>query len=249
MPIFVDEIHGTYLSRLSTNIKNSQLCERRQLECQPLMIFAGNRLKDPAETERKRMPFLSYDTNLKSDIDPMAYQARGRKIQRQAGNALYRQYLRRMLDEVVSLIDYMFENNNKEDGYYPDITNISSRVLIEIFKDYGFELPTYVREFNWNDDFSYNAKYISEYAIDGIKKMWKISRKNFIIRDDVVIIESGKDTQSLRTLKSWANSLPPEFNARFTETRDKTSIIVDKKELEKRLKFKFSLFNRLRRGF
>lgn len=249
MPIFVDEIHGTYLSRLSTNIKNSQLCERRQLECQSLMIFAGNRLKDPAEPERKRMPFLSYDTNLKSDIDPMAYQARGRKIQRQAGNALYREYLRRMLDEVVSLIDYMFENNNKEDGYYPDITNISSRVLIEIFKDYGFELPTYVREFNWNDDFSYNAKYISEDAIDGIKKMWKISRKNFIIRDDVVIIESGKDTQSSRTLKSWANSLPPEFNARFTETRDKTSIIVDKKELEKRLGFKFGLIDRLRRRF
>lgn len=249
MPIFVDEIHGTYLSRLSTNIKNSQLCERRQLESQPLIIFAGNRLKDPAEPERKRMPFLSYDTNLKSDIDPMAYQARGRKIQRQAGNALYREYLRRMLDEVVSLIDYMFENNNKEDGYYPDITKISSRVLMDIFKDIGYELPPYVREFNWNDDFSYNAKYISEDAIEGIKRMWKISHKNFIIRDEVVIIEAGKDTQSSRTLKSWANSLPPEFNASFIEARDNTSIIVDKKELEKRIGFKFGLIDRILRGF
>lgn len=249
MPIFVDEIHGTYLSRLSTNIKNSQLCERRFLEEQPLMIFAGNRLKDPAEPERKRMPFLSYDTNLKSDIDPMAYQARGRKIQRQAGNALYREYLRRMLDEVINLIDYIFENNNKEDGYYPDITNISSKVLIEIFKDYGYQLPTYVREFNWNDDFSYNAKYISEDAIEGIRRMWNISHRNFIIRSEVVIIESGKDTQSSRTLKSWANSLPPEFNASYSETRDKTSIIVDRKELEKRLGFKFGFLDRLRRGF
>lgn len=248
MPIFVDEIDNNYYKWLKTNIKNSTLCEKRQLDQEPLMIFAGNRLNAPEEPERKRMPFLSYDTNLKSDKDPMAYQAMSKKILMEAGNGLYREYLRRMLDEVGSLIDFIFDNDNKEDGYYPDITKISSRLLIEIFKDFGYDLPSYVRVFNWNDDFSYHAKYISEDAIEGIKSMWNISHRNFIIRSEVVIIESGKDTQSSRTLKSWANSLPPEFNASYSETRDKTSIIVDRKELEKRLGFKFGFLDRLRRG-
>ena len=220
----------------------------KNLAQEPLFIFAGNRLRDPEEPERKRMPFLSYDTNLKSDIDPMAYQARGRKIQRQAGNALYREYLRRMLDEVNDIIDFMFESDNKDDGYYPDITNISSKVLIEIFKDYGYELPPYVREFKWNDDFSYNAKYISEDAIEGIRKMWEVSAKNFKVKYSQVLIESGKDTASKRKLTSWANSLPPEFEANFSENRDTSSLTINRKELEKRLGFKFGFLDRLRGG-
>ncbi len=248
MPIFVDEIDQTYYSRLTANIKNSSLCEKKNLAQEPLFIFAGNRLRDPEEPERKRMPFLSYDTNLKSDIDPMAYQARGRKIQRQAGNALYREYLRRMLDEVNDIIDFMFESDNKDDGYYPDITNISSKVLIEIFKDYGYELPPYVREFKWNDDFSYNAKYISEDAIEGIRKMWEVSAKNLKVKYSQVLIESGKDTASKRKLTSWANSLPPEFEANFSENRDTSSLTINRKELEKRLGFKFGFLDRLRGG-
>ena len=244
MPIFVDEIDANYYKWLRTNIKNSTVCEKIQLEEEPLLIFAGNRLRDPEEPERKRMPFLSYDTNLKSDIDPMAYQARGRKIHSQAGNALYREYLRRMLDEVNCLIDFMFENDNKEDGYYPDITKISSEVLIEIFKYFGYDLPSYVRVFNWNDDFSYHAKYISEDAIEGIKRKWERSPKDFKKRSHVVIIESGKDSTSLRTLKSWANSLPPEFEANYSETRDNSTLTVNRKELEKRLGYKLNLFNR-----
>ena len=244
MPIFVDEIDAKYYSRLTTNIKNSQLCEKRHLDQEPLLIFAGNRLKDPEEPERKRMPFLSYDTNLKSDIDPMAYQARGRKIHRQTGNGLYREYLRRMLDEVNDLIDFMFENENKDDGYYPDITKISSKVLIEIFKDFGYDLPAYVRKYNWNDDFSYHAKYISEDAIEGIRKMWEVSPKNFKVKSSQVLIESGKDAASKRKLTSWANSLPPEFGADFSENRDSSSLSVNRKELEKRLGHKLNLINR-----
>lgn len=244
MPIFVDEIDQTYYSRLTTNIKNSPLCEKSQLDEEPMFIFAGNRLRNPEEPERKRMPFLSYDTNIKSDIDHMAYQAMGRKIQEQAGNGLYREYLRRMLDEVNSLIDFMFENDNKEDGFYPDITKISSKILIEIFRDYGYELPDYVREFNWNDDFSYHAKYISEEAILGIKKMWEISPKNFKLKPSTVIIESGKDTVFMRTLTSWKNSLPPEFEASFSVNRDTSSLTLDRKALEKRLGFKLNYLNR-----
>lgn len=244
MPIFVDEIDTRYYGRLTTNIKNSTLCEKRQFDQEPLMIFAGNRLNDPEEPERKRMPFLSYDTNLKSDKDPMAYQAMSKKILMEAGNGLYREYLRRMLDEVCELIDFMFDNDNKEDGYYPDLTKISSRILLEIFEDYGYDLPVYVRVFNWNDDFSYHAKYISEDAIEGIKNMWENSPKNFNLKSDVVIIESGKDSGSKRLMTSWANSLPPEFNPQYIENRDNSTLVLNKKELEKRLGFRLNFFSR-----
>ena len=78
--------------------------------------------------------------------------------------------------------------------------------------------------------------------------MWEVSAKNFKVKYSQVLIESGKDTASKRKLTSWANSLPPEFEANFSENRDTSSLTINRKELEKRLGFKFGFLDRLRGG-
>lgn len=248
VPIFVDEIDGPYYGRLKEKIKNSHQCEINQREGQPLFVFASNTVSDPEEPERKRMPFLRYDAGLKSDIDPLSYDAISKNMKAKATNALYREYLRRMLEEVDNLINYMIETTEIADDYYPDITSISSKTLIGIFEDFGYELPDYVRELKWNEDFSYHAKYISEDVLEEIRQLWKNEPSCFIIKSNIIIITSGSDKGSRKMLESWANSLPVEFEAKYSDNMEMSKVIVNRSELENALGFKFNKFSRFLRG-
>ncbi|EXF27210.1 lantibiotic ABC transporter [Finegoldia magna ALB8] len=242
VPIFVDEIDGPYYGRLKEKIKNSHHCELSQREEQPLFVFASNCVSDPEEPERKRMPFLRYSAGLKTDIDPLSYDGISKNMRAKVSNALYREYLRRMIKEVDELIDYMIKSSNIADDYYPDMMAISSRTLRSIFTDFGYEIPDYARELNWNDDFSYHAKYISKDALEGISKLWENEPKSFIIKSSIVIIISGSDKGSRKMLESWANSLPVELKAQYSENMEGSRITVNRQELEEALGFKFSNF-------
>ncbi|MDU5943720.1 MAG: hypothetical protein E6Z03_06390 [Negativicoccus succinicivorans] len=242
LPLFVDEINGQYYGWLKVKIKNSNQCEIEQRENQPLLIFASNSISDPEEPERKRMVFLRYNLGLKKDIDPVAYDGISKNIRSKATNALYREYLRRMLEEVSNLIDYMIESENLAKDYYPDIVSISSKTLINIFKDYGYELPEYVRELNWHNDFSYHAKYISQDAMEEIRTLWKNDPDCFTIKSKVIIITSGSDRGSKKMLESWANSLPIEFEAKYSDNMEMSKIMINRQELEKALGFSFNKF-------
>ncbi|MDU5027935.1 MAG: phospholipase D family protein [Negativicoccus succinicivorans] len=248
LPLFVDEIDGGYFRWLKERIKNSNQCERNLRENQPLFIFASNSISDPEEPERKRMVFLRYNLGLKKDIDLVAYDGISKNIRSKATNALYREYLRRMLEEVSNLIDYMEESENLTDDYYPDIVSVSSKTLINILKDYGYELPDYIRELNWHNDFSYHAKYISQDAMEEIRTLWKNDPDCFTIKPRVIIITSGSDRGSKKMLESWANSLPIEFKAKYSDNREMSKIMINRQELEKALGFSFNK-NKLLRFF
>ena len=242
VPIFVDEIDGHYYGRLREKIKNSHQCEIMQREEQPMFIFASNNVSDPEEPERKRMPFLRYNSGLKKDIDPVAYDGISKNMKSKATNSLYREYLRRMLKEVDELINYMIESQEIADDYYPDMMAISSKTLRSIFTDFGYDIPDYARELNWNDDFSYHAKYISQDAIEEIRALWKNDSDSFIIKSSVVTITSGSDKGSRKMLESWANSLPVEFEAKYSDNMEGSRVTVNRQELEEALEFRFSIF-------
>lgn len=245
VPIFVDEIDGPYYGRLKEKIKNSHHCELSQREEQPLFVFASNCVSDPEEPERKRMPFLRYSAGLKTDIDPLSYDGISKNMRAKVSNALYREYLRRMLKEVDELIDYMIKSNDIADDYYPDMMAISSKTLRSIFTDFGYDIPDYAKELNWNDDFSYHAKYISKDALEGISKLWENEPKSFIIKSSIVIITWGSDKGSRKMLESWANSLPVELKAQYSENMEGSRITVNRQELEEALGFRFSNFAKL----
>lgn len=244
-PIFIDEINGQYYGRLRADIKNSNYCEILQRDNQSLLFFAQNQQKDPDEPERKRMPFFKYDINLRSDIDTSAYEALGKSLKNKATNALFREYLRRMIEEVEKIIDYIIKSDDIPDNYYPDLINVSSKILIDIFTEYGFELPKYVRELTWNEDLSYRANSMVVDAIEEIRALWKSQPNNFKVNKDTVIIILGSDANSKKLAESWENMLPPEINANASAYRDKTEIVMHRHELEKRLGFKFGMFSRL----
>lgn len=72
--------------------------------------------------------------------------------------------------------------------------------------------------------------------------MYNRNPKNFTINNDTIEIELSLDDESKKKGKSWENVLPPEMEASYKNRRDRAWITLNRKELEKRLKFSFGGF-------
>lgn len=243
VPLFIDEIDNSYLSRMKSAIKTSdQICEMRQKDDVPLIIFASNDVTDPDMQLRKRMIFLNPEGTIPSDADQTGWLSAGNSMISRLGNALYREYIRRMIPKVWELIDKMESNNGADipDDWYPDIMPLSSNILIEIMKDYGFDVPDFFKPLTWKDDFAENASYITADAFREIKEMYHINKKAFIVAKDTVTIEVGSDKANVRRVQSWANVMPTEVMKKAPmSSRSGWTVVFDRQELEKRIGFKF----------
>lgn len=247
VPFFVDELDNSFLSRIKDLIKFPERCEEHQLEEQPMILFASNDVTEPDEILRKRMVFLRFEGGLPSDTDLSAAKGKGEAIIRRLGTGFYREYLRRMLDDVCNELNYIICSDDIPDTYYPDLMKLSSDNLVQILEDYGFTPPSYFKHLTWNDDYSVNANFISDNSIDEIDKLYKRERRVFTIDKEIVTIELGTDKNSQKKCENWKNTLPPEMRAQYQFTRDCSKIMLDRKELEKRLGYKLGGFNIFRR--
>lgn len=247
IPVFIDELDSKSFATIKDLIKNPERCEDEQINTMPMLIFASNNILEPDEIFRKRMIFLRLDGRLPSNIDQSAYKNMGHALIRKFGTGFYREYLRRMLAQVTKESDYIMTELNIPDKYYPDLMKMSSDIIISIFEDYGYTIPSYIHHLTWNDDYSVNASFISENAISSIEKLYGQNKKAFILDKDSIIIEMGTSTESKRKCESWVNTLPSEMRAEMIPLRDCIRITLDRKEFEKRIGHKlggFSLFGK-----
>lgn len=233
-PIFIDEINGKYLSEKEDYIKNPEQCERQQLDKMPLVIFASNNVISLEEKYRKRMMFISYDGAMPSNIDQSEYKSKGIAIINRLGNALYRAYLKKMIPQINSMIHYMDDIENREDGYYPDIMALSSKTIIDIITEYGYSIPKYMKPLSWNDAYSVNAISVSDSFLDEINQLFITNRKSFTINTsaNLVTIELANTPPVEKMFESWKRSLPNEIQAKVVPTRDLCSIHFQKDKLE-----------------
>lgn len=76
-----------------------------------------------------------------------------------------------MMKAVTDLVNYIDEEKPQETNemWYPDLVSISSRILLEIMRENGYDITSYMRELEWNNDY-YGANYIAENTIRSIQK-------------------------------------------------------------------------------
>ena len=101
-----------------------------------------------------------------------------RRVQKNIGTAFYCEYMRRMLDKV----QYMLEELKSDDSNSspPDILRVSSKVIIEIIRQYsGDNPPEYIRELTLDNYFG--EKVTGAGVIKIIQSAWTINKKAFII--------------------------------------------------------------------
>lgn len=235
----MDEINAASFTRITSLIKDESACEKVNPESMPVIVMAGNDLKEPDEKVRKRMVFFRVNASLPSTVDQNGLRTASNTILSRIGTALYREYLGRMMTAVTNLIEFIDEKKPQEtnDMWYPDLVNISSKILIEIFKENGYNIPSYMRELEWNKDY-YGANYIAENTIRSIRKEYEENPGAFVIGRDTVKIEAG-GADAIKKFKSWENTLPAEMRAKSSQMRDGSCFIsMNRKELEDRLGFK-----------
>lgn len=241
VPFFIDEIDNLYISRIKDIIKNPEKCEENQLEDMPMILFASNDVLKPDEPLRKRMIFFAMDGALPSTIDKTAYASRGKSIIRKLGTGFYREYLSKMMDKAKEELDFIIYSKEFPDDYYPKLLALSSEVIISIFEDYGYTLPSYIRKLTWNDDYSMDSN--ADEIVHEIASFCKNNKKAYKLTKDRLLIECGIDKDSQRKINSWKNLLPAEMKAEILFTREYCKISIDRKVFEKRCGHKLSKFS------
>lgn len=133
------------------------------------------------------------------------------------------------------IINYMYDVEHREDGYYPDVMAISSQTIIDILTDYGYDIPNYVKRLTWNDDYSVNSVSVSEDFLEQIDSLYRTNRKDFKIDTvtNLVSIELGRNKNIEKMFESWSRSLPNEIGATVIPSRDLCRIDFRKDKLEK----------------
>ena len=157
IPFFVDEVGAKFAKEKSSLLKNDKLYLNDNFESTPMLVFATNEVNSLEIPYRKRMLFFELKSALPSDIDKAAFGSQGKAIIKKITNAFYKEYLKRMLPIVNDEIEFHYSKNKPED-YYTDILAKSSEVIISILKDYGYEIPGYIKPLTWYDDYRYDRK-------------------------------------------------------------------------------------------
>ena len=99
-----------------------------------------------------------------------------RTVQRKIGTDFYREYLRRMLENLPDLIE---ELRMEETESTPDILKYSSEIIVAIINEFAEITPKYIRNLSLENYFS--EQVTGQYAIKTVRNAWKTSRKSFMI--------------------------------------------------------------------
>ena len=245
-PIFIDEVDNKFIAYISEIIKNPEKCETAQIETMPMLVFASNKIVQPENTLRKRMIFFLYDNGLPSGVDEGEYANISESLLRRLDTAFYREYARRMLIGVNKFLDYL-DDKSRPIAWYPDLLGLSSKTILSILKDYGYEIPSYIKELTWFADYSANAPSVAQDALEGIVELYRKNKKLFKITDERVEIEMDGDKESRQKLQSWKNILPPEMRPKIISGKDHITLIIERETLEERLGVKFEASNFFKR--
>lgn len=204
-PIIVDDLtNARFTQHAIETIKNDDFGVADQLlHYSAVVISANEDVKAVAPEVIRRTVICRVEAGL-TNTEVMRSSV-VRTVQREVGTALYREYLRRMLEIVSDLLEAL-----KDDGSEnaPDILAASSQVLLDIFTEYaGTELPDYIRTLTLEDYFS--EKVTGGYAIKTIRSAWNTSRDSFEVseRANELQYNAGATWEADRILKELPETL------------------------------------------
>jgi len=204
-PIIVDDLtNSRFTQHAIETIKNDDFGVAERLLHYPAVVISANEdVKAVAPEVIRRTVICRVQAGL-TNTEVMRSSV-VRTVQREVGTALYREYLRRMLEIVSDLLEDLKDDQAES---APDILAASSQVLIELFTEYtGGALPDYIRPLTLEDYFS--EKVTGSYAIKTIQNAWSISRTSFEIseRANELWYNAGATWEADRILKELPETL------------------------------------------
>lgn len=216
-PIIVDDLTNTRFNQHAIEtIKNDDFGALDHFLCYPAVVISANEdVKAVAPEVIRRTVICRVQAGLtntevmKSNIV--------RSVQQKIGTALYREYLRLMLEKIPDLMDQLRDDDPESEC--PDILKISSEILYGIFAAHIETMPSYIRKLSLEDYFS--EKVTGKYAIQTIRTSWSSNPKAFSVdeRAGTVRYDAGVNWDADRLMKE----LPENLCAR----RSRDSVIMN----------------------
>ena len=205
-PIIVDDLTNTRFNQHAIEtIKNDDFGVADHLLHYPAVVISANEdVKAVAPEIIRRTVICRVQAGL-TNTEVMRSSV-VRTVQKEIGTAFYREYLRRMLDEIPQLL----ESIKSDEESAPDILETSSRILMDIFREYHRgDIPHYARELSLDDYFS--GRVTGSFAIKTILNAWETSPSSFevIPRSNELRYNAGNTWDVDRILKELPETLEP----------------------------------------
>ncbi len=239
IPIFIDEITSAFRIAFGGMIRTVDTCETEIREFQPLTVFASNVVSDPEESLRKRMVFLTFDIGLPSNVFPREFQANGKRLINRIGTAFYRKYLSYMLPYVAAELNKIETGDGLTDKYSPELMKKSSEIIIQILKEYDFDVPDYMKVLSWDIDYADNSQAVYREELEKINELYKSESKLFNIDEKYVTICLSNDKTGQKLVSNWVSLLPREIQAEKLPDANYAKVRMNRKELEEHMGLKF----------
>lgn len=176
-PIIVDDLTQTRFSQHAIEtIKNDDFGVVDNLLNYPAVVISANEdVKAVAPEVIRRTVICRVQAGLTNT--ELMKSSVVRRVQKNIGTAFYREYLRRMLELIPSLLEELKED---DDSAAPDILALSSETICDIIKENtDRDIPFYLRTITLEDYFS--EKVTGAHAIKTIQNAWQVNRRAFVI--------------------------------------------------------------------
>ena len=175
-PIIVDDLTNTRFNQHAIEtIKNDDFGVSDHLTHYSAVVISANEdVKAVAPEVIRRTVICRVEAGL-TNTEVMRSNV-VRSVQQKIGTAFYREYLRRMLEQMPELLDQLKDDENET----PDILQVSSEVIVAIMRQFGSDvLPDYIRTLSLENYFSEHVT--GKYAIKLIQNAWRTSKKSFVV--------------------------------------------------------------------
>ncbi len=204
-PIIVDDLTQTRFSQHAIEtIKNDDFGISDHLTTYSAVVISANEdVKAVAPEVIRRTVICRVEAGL-TNTEVMKSNV-VRMVQQKIGTAFYREYLRRMMELIPDLIELM---KGDETESAPDILAVSSRVIVDILREYHKEsIPQYIRELSLEDYFSEHVT--GKHAKQSVINAWKTSPKSFVIskKTNEIRYNAGQTYEADRLMKELPETL------------------------------------------
>ena len=206
VPIIVDDmLQDRYNKYAVEAIKNDDFGINENLLNYPAVAISANEDVKAVDKQVVRRAIVRHVEAALTNMEIMRSKHVS-KIQKSIGTALYREYLRQMLERMPELLEQI---KSDENNALPDVLLVSSQVLQDIFTACQTDspLPEYIKQVSLRDYF--DEKITNVNTINLIRKAWEINLKAF--RQNRTLNELtytvGDNNESNRILKQLPENL------------------------------------------
>lgn len=201
----------------------------------PSIVITTNKLASLTQDITKR----SVTCHIDARIDKEAGAKNSKRINESmkiASTSFFCEYARRMLAEIKIMEERM---KATEIDYFPDIFEVSSKIIVEIISESVDTLPSYVSQLSYTDYFG--DKAVGRKAMQKIMDAWRTEPKQFRVdKKRNTLTYTYPEQGRLYELAYIQQELPPVLNARLTAR----SLVMDldQAKIIFRISFKRNLF-------